>query len=197
MRLRPIAPITGRKKAILPIGHGAAYRPGGNLRRFIVHLELEAHRWHVINDGVMGGKSTSEVLPHQPHLMFRGRISLENDGGFASARCRFRQGFAGIRAFRLVVRGDGRSYQLRLRADEEPGTLSWRAVFATDGSTQSIDIPLAAFEPVRRGRRVENTGALAPDEMKLLGFLLADRHPGAFSLEVHSIEALQGGDHEQ
>ena len=156
-------------------------------------LELVPERWQVINDGVMGGRSSSEVIANQTEplsqgLLFRGQISLENNGGFASARCRFTQGFAGTDGFRLTVRGDGRSYQFRLRADEHPGSIAWQAVFPTDGSQQVIDLSLTAFEPVFRGRKVEHAGELKPAEMYLLGFMLADRQPGPFALEVHSIE---------
>jgi monofunctional biosynthetic peptidoglycan transglycosylase len=160
-------------------------------------LELVPERWQVINDGVMGGRSSSEVIvnpagPLLQGLLFRGQISLENNGGFASARCRFTQGFAGTSAFRLVVRGDGRNYQFRLRADERPGSIAWQAVFSTDGSRrQLIDIPLDAFDPVFRGRRMEQAGKLEPAEMYWLGFMLADRRPGNFAIEVHRIEAMQ------
>ena len=159
-------------------------------------LELVPERWQVINDGVMGGISRSEVIANQAGmlvqgLLFRGQISLENNGGFASARCRFTQGFAGTDGFRLTVRGDGRSYQFRLRADEHSSSIAWQAVFPTDGSQQVIDLSLTAFKPVFRGRRAEHAGELDPTEMHMLGFMLADRQPGTFALEVHSIEALQ------
>jgi monofunctional biosynthetic peptidoglycan transglycosylase len=47
---------------------------------------------------------------------------------------------------------------------------------------------LTVFGPVFRGRKVEDAGELKPAEMYLLGFMLADRQPGPFALEVHSIE---------
>jgi hypothetical protein len=160
-----------------------------------MQLELVPERWQVINDGVMGGRSRSEVIPSQTGmlaqgLLFRGHISLENSGGFASARCRFTQGFTGISGFRLAVRGDGRNYQFRLRADERSSTIAWQAVFSTDGSQQAVDLPLTSFEPVFRGRKVKDAGELKPAEMYLLGFMLADHQPGPFALEVHSIETL-------
>ena len=153
-----------------------------------MRLELEANRWHVINDNVMGGLSRSEVQPLEPRLLFRGQLSLENNGGFASIRCRFGQSFADVTAFHLVVRGDGRRYQFRLRADESSDSIAWRAAFSTDGSVQHIELALADFEPVIRGRQVKNAGALNPADIRLLGFMLADRQSGPFRLEVHAIE---------
>jgi len=155
-----------------------------------MQLELNAERWHVINDRVMGGVSRSEVRTHQPSLLFRGELSLENNGGFASARCRFHQDFGGISGFRLELRGDGRSYQFRLRESEMSETIAWRADFKTDGTRQLIDLPLSGFRPVIRGRRVQPESDLEPAKISLLGFMLADRKPGEFELEVYSIEAL-------
>ncbi len=45
--------------------------------------------WDPINDGVMGGVSRGQ-LRHDPagHAVFAGHVSFENNGGFASVRCR-------------------------------------------------------------------------------------------------------------
>ena len=153
-------------------------------------FELEASRWQIINDSVMGGTSRSEVIIHESRLVFRGQLSLENNGEFASARCHFQHDLGGVSGFRLKVRGDGRSYQFRLRADELPGGIAWRADFSTDGSQQLIDLPLTKFEPVIRGHRVGRAGELDPGEVHLLGFLLADAQPGPFALEVYAIETV-------
>ena len=45
-----------------------------------------ADQWVVINDGVMGGRSESQVVYSDEALLFTGNLSLENNGGFASVR---------------------------------------------------------------------------------------------------------------
>ena len=48
--------------------------------------------WQVINDSVMGGVSSSEiVIGVQSVAVFRGYVSLENNGGFASVRLKPRE----------------------------------------------------------------------------------------------------------
>ena len=79
----------------------------------------KADAWRIINDGVMGGLSRSEmILTEDSTAVFRGVLSLENYGGFASVRsapAEFDLGaYEGIE---LRVMGDGRSYQIRLRTD--------------------------------------------------------------------------------
>ena len=47
----------------------------------------EVNNWLVVNDGVMGGLSQSEiVLTDSNTAVFRGTVSLENNGRFASTR---------------------------------------------------------------------------------------------------------------
>ena len=44
-------------------------------------------RWMVVNDGVMGGVSSSNLNLHsEGHLVFKGEVSVEYGGGFASIR---------------------------------------------------------------------------------------------------------------
>jgi hypothetical protein len=45
-----------------------------------------AHGFRVINDGVMGGVSTSRLSQTDGALLFEGIVSVENNGGFASFR---------------------------------------------------------------------------------------------------------------
>ncbi len=156
----------------------------------MMRLGLDAMNWRVINDTVMGGASSSEVCPLERRLIFRGQLSLENNGGFASIRCCVGDGFANVTAFRLTVRGDGRRYQFRLRSDESSDGVAWRAAFSTDGSVQHIELALSNFEPVIRGRLVDPAGPLNAADIHLLGFMIADRQPGPFELKIHAIEAL-------
>jgi len=43
-------------------------------------------RWAIINDGVMGGLSQSQAQVTGDALLFKGSVSLKNNGGFVSLR---------------------------------------------------------------------------------------------------------------
>jgi len=77
--------------------------------------------FRVINDGVMGGMSTSRLSPASGTLVFEGEVSLENNGGFASFRGPVRFP-AESTALLLTVRGDGRRYKLTVTLDDDAST---------------------------------------------------------------------------
>ena len=75
-----------------------------------------AQRWQAVNDGVMGGVSDGRFRMTADRTMeFFGRLSLENNGGFASVRTK-PTNFNIHAGDTLVVRvkGDGREYVLNL-----------------------------------------------------------------------------------
>jgi NADH dehydrogenase [ubiquinone] 1 alpha subcomplex assembly factor 1 len=158
------------------------------LFRFIPPVSDSAEDWYVINDGVMGGLSQSRVTLGPEGLVFRGAVSLENNGGFASMRSEARelqlQRFAGLR---LHLRGDGHQYQLRLRQSETSREVAYVATFDTNGEEEWIELSFDQFQPRFRGRDVPEAGPLKPSQIHHLGFLIADKQAGPFRLEVKEI----------
>lgn len=146
--------------------------------------------WQVINDGVMGGLTRSSAHCDDHGVHFSGLLSTANDGGFASIRSQLARPVRGLRQVRLSVTGDGCGYQLRLRDSADPSAAAWRAFFETSGELQSLTLETRDFEPVVRGRRVKIMPGLAERSLGFLGFMLARRVDGAFSLTVHAIELL-------
>jgi len=156
-----------------------------------IAIGAELDSWRAINDGVMGGVSHGGMIRSGDDLIFRGELSLENNGGFASVRRLVRDDLTSAAVVRLKVRGDGRDYQFRIRLDDRFDGVVWRAVFVTTGEWQTVDLPLDAFEPVFRGYRVPDAGPVIADKISQIGFLIADKQPGPFSLEIRSIQFLE------
>ena len=144
--------------------------------------------WKVVDDGVMGGLSEGHVEVLTQGIRFSGILSIENQGGFSSIRASVGSIPDNATGFRLVVTGDGRRYQFRLRETDHPGAPAWRAQFDTSGARETVDLALPDFEPVFRGQRVHHSRALDTGAMRFLGFMLASYRPGPFSLIVHDIE---------
>jgi len=149
--------------------------------------------WLVVNDGVMGGLSRSEFAASADgHATFRGEMSLENNGGFASVRGYLPDGIPpGAQALEIRVRGDGRTYQLRLRMGERFDGVAYASEFETEADAwQTVRLPLAGFAPTYRGRRPRNAPPLDLEVVRQLGLMIADKREGAFRLDVEWIRAV-------
>ena len=146
-----------------------------------------AQKWQAVNDGVMGGVSDGRfrITPDKT-MEFSGRLSLENNGGFASVRTK-PVDFDIKSGDTLVVRvkGDGREYVLNLYTKSRRMAFSYRAPLPTtrDEWTE-VSVPLGEFIPTAFGNRVKGMGPVEPDQINSLGFMLSDKKPGPFKLEV-------------
>ncbi len=149
--------------------------------------------WFAVNDGVMGGVSSSQMDVTSDGLgVFAGDLSLENNGGFASVRSDIRaydlSPFSGLV---LRVRGDGRRYQVRLRTGSRYRGLAYKAEFDTKADTWiTIEVPFAEFVPTVRGYVPRGAPPLDLTSVQELGLLLGDGRPGPFRLEVERIMAV-------
>lgn len=151
----------------------------------------EANRWRAINDAVMDGVSRGGLTVEDGTGVFSGETSLENNGGFASVR-RDPEAFDLARqaGMALRVRGDGRTYQLRLYTDQLPRGAAYRAEFQpTADQWQRITLPWHAFEPMFRGRRLGEVAPLDPARIDQVGLMIVDRQAGPFRLEVAWLDA--------
>jgi hypothetical protein len=146
--------------------------------------------WRPINDGVMGGLSIG-LLRHHPagHAEFAGRVSLDNNGGFASVRCLAGDfGRNGVLAYLVDVRGDGRRYKLNLRTDNGFDGVNYQARFDPPaGNWTTCRIAVADFVPTWRGRPVPDAPPLDVTRIRQIGLMIADRQAGPFCLAIRSI----------
>jgi monofunctional biosynthetic peptidoglycan transglycosylase len=161
-----------------------------NLTSTPIGLDLALDPWQAVNDGVMGGVSAGRMVASEQGLRFEGVLSLENNGGFASVRRAVETDLSGAVGVRLRLRGDGRTYQFRLRLDDRWDGTAWRAQFPTRGEWQTVELAFAEFVPVFRGRRVPDAGPVVPANIRQIGFMLADKTAGPCALEIGSIEFL-------
>ncbi len=153
-------------------------------------IEDAAASWAPIDDGVMGGLSGSELRPSgQGTCVFAGQVSLENNGGFASVRTRpTALGLDGAQAVRLVFRGDGKTYKLRLGTGDAFDGVNYELPFATEnGVWGSRTFALSDFVPVWRGRRVSTAGPLVAANVRTVGLMISDKQVGAFQLELAAL----------
>lgn len=155
-----------------------------------------ARDWQTVNDGVMGGVSEGRFkITDQKTLEFFGTLSLRNNGGFASVRSRAgRLGLAKGDTLVARIRGDGREYSMNLYLNRPLRAFSYRATFQTrKDQWMVVRLPLDQFEATSFGRVVGDAGAVKPQEIDSLGFLLGDKKPGPFKMEIEWIKVVRPG----
>lgn len=143
-------------------------------------------KWFAVNDGVMGGLSKGGPEIKEGVLRFTGNLSMENNGGFSSIRVDGKHDFSGKKTVVLKVKGDGRTYQLRLATDARyrQSAVSYGADFVTEkGKWIEVRVPIASLFPSWRGMKLDGL-AFDASKVEEIGILLGDKKPGDFILEI-------------
>jgi monofunctional biosynthetic peptidoglycan transglycosylase len=146
-----------------------------------------APKWQPVNDGVMGGKSKGGPAIKEGHLVFSGSLSLENNGGFSSVRTTdFSADLSDAKRMTLRIKGDGRTYQLRLSTDarHRGSRIAYSADFATRaGEWQEVEVVFDKLVPTHHGRTLEGP-PIDLSQIREVGLLIGDKKAGPFRLEV-------------
>lgn len=150
--------------------------------------------WRIQNDVVMGGRSTSQLkMTEGNQAHFSGSVSLENNGGFCSVHQTVEKNpyeiFEGCSAFALLIKGDGKDYNFRVRTPN--GRHSYGFTFPTKGGGhwETISIPFYAMEAEFHGESVDvpNYDGENIVEMQLL---IGNKKEETFEILIEAIEVI-------
>ena len=111
--------------------------------------------WEFVSDSVMGGVSSGavaeETVGGRNATVLRGKVSLENNGGFIQMAFDLNEGSADVDVsawdgIGMDVYGDGDTYDIRLRtAQLNRPWQSFRADFVGEPHWQKIKIPFSSL----------------------------------------------------
>ena len=157
--------------------------------RVIVNFSdpINAVEWMVVNDNVMGGVSRSRVsINPEGYMVFKGNVSLDYGGGFASLRSSYENWEIGkFDGFVIKVWGDGKTYQFRSRMGNNFSGVAYRHYFQTNNvNWQEIRLPFSKFVPTYRGRIISNAAPLDPYTIRNLGLMISDKQSGNINLKI-------------
>lgn len=146
--------------------------------------------WFVVLDGVMGGLSKGNVEQTDESIIFRGSISLENNGGFASLRTPYQDyDLSSYKTVTVRYRSTGQDFGLTLNKHRR----FWRPQYKTNlpitnGEWETITCNLADFGTYRLGNKIEgNPGAEDLSKVIRLGLISNTKAPTDFEIEVDKI----------
>jgi len=164
---------------------------GGENARVVMDFAEKSGKWRTINDGVMGGLSSSRFRIAKGLAVFEGNVSLENNGGFASVQSApGKHDLSDAEGILIRVLGDGKRYAFRMRTTGAFDGISYEARFKTvAGEWKTVELPFKAFRPVFRGRLARDAAPLEPKLIKTFGILISDKQVGKFRLEIDWIKA--------
>ena len=165
-----------------------------NLAAMEINFEdqQEVESWKIVNDGVMGGLSSSSVEIIDDSLVFTGRVSLENNGGFASVRRVGSKSPKSTKKIRIRIKADGKTYKFRLRTSQTWDSIAYSVSFSTKKAAWvEKTFKPQDFIPTWRGRVVKDAPALKFSDLNQIGILIADKQEGEFKLELSEIEFIE------
>lgn len=155
---------------------------------------LANQQWKIVNDSVMGGNSSSQFqINEDGNGVFLGRISLANNGGFASVKNYESLNLYGCRSVWLRLKGDGKRYSFRFQTRENGNVNDWsyKQLFKTVAQSMiEIHLPLNRFIATYRGRILDDVPELNPEAIARYGFLISEQQEGNFRLEIEKIWAI-------
>ncbi len=159
---------------------------------FDFQTALDTTGWQVVNDEVMGGMSRGSFHLSNGVAVFRGEVSLANNGGFASVRALpTRSDLAGCDAFVIRVRGDGHRYRFTSRTDQNFDSPIHQASFTTrKDEWDEHRFSWRDFTATFHGRMLSSESPLDLVRVMSVGFLIADKQEGPFRLEIAWIKAM-------
>ncbi len=144
-------------------------------------------RWIVVDDGVMGGRSKGSMgLSPEGHGLFKGTVSLENNGGFSSVRYRFdKMEVEQNSTIKIRLKGDGKRYQFRVK-NAVGEYYSYVAYFESSGKWEEVEIALKDMVPTFRGRKL-NQPNFSHYQIEEIAFLIGNKKAESFQLLIDSI----------
>ena len=145
--------------------------------------------WFIVNDGVMGGRSSAAGVVDDAGLTWTGTI-VTAGGGFSSIRGPVDGQLEGATSLTMRIRTDGRSYEL-LADDTTPGqgrVTHYAPIDSTGGDWEEVSVSLVGMEPRIFGS-LTTAEPFAPDLASQIGVILADGVDGEFRFEIDWIDA--------
>ena len=141
--------------------------------------------WTSVDDVVMGGISCSKLnFNPDGHAEFIGKVSLDNNGGFASVRSApSNYSVINAKKLHLCVLGDGHYYKLNLRMDNLFEGINYQALFQPPKKWSEFTFDCNDFKPRLRGRPI-TAPPLNFSRIHQIGFMISERQAGAFSLFI-------------
>ena len=154
---------------------------------FEFNKDTNLGQWQVVDDIVMGGSSNGTLeLNENGNGVFKGDVSIENNGGFSSIQLRLEAKKTDEKtAILLRLKGDGSDFQFRIKASKRDSH-SYIYNFKTSGDWETISISLSDMSPSFRGYSLQIPN-FNHNKIEQIGVLKSSKENNTFKLEIKHI----------
>lgn len=148
------------------------------------------NKWRIVNDGVMGGLSSSKVNIKDDKIIFSGNVSLENNGGFASLRSPVKDyNFENFSGIEIKMKGDGKRYSISMKETTYFSGYFYTSAFETKKDEWiTIRIPFEQFKLYYFGKETKANKNIPLNNIKEISLLISDKQEGDFVAEIEHIK---------
>jgi NADH dehydrogenase [ubiquinone] 1 alpha subcomplex assembly factor 1 len=153
--------------------------------------QKDGRNWQVVNDGVMGGLSQGQAELTDDSILFKGKVSLDNNGGFSSLRSNFsRKELASYEQVKIRYRSEGISLAMTLSVSRRWYIPNYKtSLSSTKGAWKTVTLNLKDFRKHYIGKPMNETlNNDALSEVIRLGFITDEKKYGDFEFEIDYIE---------
>ena len=156
----------------------------------IVDFSDDQQNWYVLNDGVMGGLSKGTLTFEDGLMIFEGKVSLENNGGFASIRNPWNElDLSDAKKIKIRYRSTGQNFAMTLEREKQWYQPNFKVDIPISEEWRELTIKPSDFKAHQVGRKLDYT--MTKDEMKnviRMGFITNDKAATNFKLEIDYIQ---------
>lgn len=147
-------------------------------------------QWRIVNDGVMGGLSSSKAVIKDDKIFFSGNVSLEKNGGFASLGSPVKdynlENFSGIE---IKIKGDGKRYSVLMKETSYFSGYFFTCSFETKKNDWTIlQIPFDRFKLYYFGKDISSGKKVPLSKIKEILLLIGDKQEGSFEAEIDYVK---------
>lgn len=153
--------------------------------------EKDGYEWRIVNDGVMGGLSRGKVSFDENSLIFSGRVSLENNGGFTSFRSPYKRfDLRASESIEIRYRSEGLDCAFQLNQNQR----FWRPnhkvkLPVTDNEWKVVKMALTEMDEYQMGQKTGNKMSESAIRNTIrLGLITDSKKAGSFKIEIDYIK---------
>ena len=153
--------------------------------------DLKETNWSVVNDGVMGGLSKGSATLTNNSLLFKGTVSLDNNGGFSSLRSSFfDKDLSKFTSVKIKYKSTGISLAISVAVSRRWYVPNYKmSLEGTNSKWKTTTINLSDFRKYYIGKPMNETlDKNTLQDIIRIGFITNEKKYGDFEFEIDYIE---------